>query len=144
MLRPVFPLILLRMLCQPCAVVMNEHSQDLRKQWFRWGIALAWLPSIPFIMWLLYTFRGVFSQKATGLGAIAGGLCAVYMPFVILATLGIEIAAIVLLIRSFSKSQMGRILVSVFSIGWSMLVIASFSLLIWGVYVYLPRRQASH
>ena len=123
---------------------MNEHSQDLSKKWFRLGIALVWLPSIPFLLSIFNSFHGISEQKATGIGALAGGMAEVYLPFIILLTLGVEIAAIVLLVKSFSKSQLGRTLVSVFSIGWSMLVIASFSLLIWVFYVFIPRTRVPH
>jgi len=131
-------------LCQPWAVEMNEHLQEVSERGFRRGLALAWIPSIPLVLAILNSFHRMSEQKATGLGAIAGGLAEVYLPFVILLTLGVEVAAIVFLIRSFSRPHLGRTLVSVFSIAWSMLVIASFALLIWGLYIYVPHAQASH
>lgn len=114
---------------------MDLRSQDLSKKRFCWGIALVWLPSVPIILTAVNSFRRISEQKAIGLGAVAGGLVEIYLPVVILLTVGVEVAAIVLLIRSFSRFQVGRTLVSVLSIGWSMLVIASFGLLIWGFYI---------
>lgn len=123
---------------------MSNNTQDLNRKWFHRGIALVWIPSVPFVLAVLYSLRGISEQRATGLGAIAGALATVYLPLVIVLTLGLEVAAIVLLLRSFSRSHVGRILLSAFSIAWSVLVIAGFSLLTWGFYVDLQRMRASH
>jgi len=53
---------------------MDEYTQDRPRKWFRLGIAFAWVPSIPIIVDLLNSFRGISSQKATGFAAVAGGL----------------------------------------------------------------------
>ncbi|SRR6266852_2335405 len=44
---------------------------ERRKKLFLWGILLAWLPFVPDI---LNAFKGITAQKATGLGAVAGGV----------------------------------------------------------------------
>jgi hypothetical protein len=109
-----------------------DLSNDAKKKWFCWGLVLAWVPSIPFILGISIlgistSFRG---QKATGIGAVAGALAEVYLPLGILVTSISEIAAIVLLIRSLSKAHGGRRLFSLLTVGWSALVVLLNGLLV--------------
>jgi len=47
---------------------------DLATRRFLGGLLLAWVPWIPTLVGLGYAFRGISSQKATGVGAVAGGV----------------------------------------------------------------------
>ena len=107
-----------------------DVSNEARKECFRWGLVLAWVPSIPFIVAIFNSFRGISEQKATGIGVVAAGLAEVYVPSGILFTFLSEIAAIVLLIKSLSKAHGGRTLFSLVTVGWSALVVLLNGLLV--------------
>jgi ACR3 family arsenite efflux pump ArsB len=121
----------------------ERNAEDPSRKWFLWGIALAWIPSFPLIVGFLNTFRGISEQKATGLGAVAGGLAETYLTFGIIVTLVSELAAIVLLIRSFSRGHLRRGSVAVLSICWSILMLLLFALFVWMFLVYLPHVTAT-
>lgn len=59
----------------------DSSSYDRRRAWFIWGNNLAWVVIVPFIFGLFNSFRGISEQKATGLGAVAGGLAEAYVTF---------------------------------------------------------------
>ena len=93
---------------------------ELNKRRFLWGVGLAWAPWIPALIGIGYAFRdafrGISEQKATGLGAIAGGLSELFVLYGIGAILVGQVAAIVLLIKAFSPGHFVRSLFSVVSI----------------------------
>jgi hypothetical protein len=89
---------------------------ELKKRRFLWGVVLAWTPWIPTLIGIGYAFRGISEQKATGLGAVAGGLSEIFALYGIGAILVTQTAAIVLLIRAFSAGHWGRSLFAVLSI----------------------------
>jgi hypothetical protein len=120
----------------------ERNTQDRARKWFLWGIALGWIPSLPLIIGFLNAFRGISEQKATGLGAVAGGLAETYLTFGMIVTVVSEMAAIVLLIRSFSRGHLGRGTVAVLSIGWSLLMLLLFGLFVWMFFVHLPHAAA--
>ena len=120
---------------------MDEHTQDNARKWFRLGITFSWIPSIPLIVGVLNSFRGIQSEKATGLAAVAGGISEVYLMSGLLLTVGLELGAIVLLMRSFSKGHIGRTLISLVSLAWSTLVLFLFGLGAWLFYIYLPHAR---
>ena len=56
-----------------------EATYEAGKNKFLWGLVLAWAPAIPVIIGMRNTFRGISETKATGLGAVAGGLAEAYL-----------------------------------------------------------------
>jgi len=114
-------------------------ENDPKRKWFLWGMVLAWTPSIPIIIGVLDTFRGVSEQRATGLGAVAG-LAEVYLTFGLILTFIYLVGAIVLLGRSFSGGHRLRAILSVLSMGWSALMLFIFGLLMWLLLAQLPHR----
>jgi hypothetical protein len=88
----------------------------LKKTRFVWGALLAWLPWLPSIIGFGYALRGISSEKATGLAAIAGGLAETFLVIGVFATVAAEIAALVLLFRAFKQGHWLRGLFSTFSI----------------------------
>ena len=82
----------------------NALSRDPKRRSFFWGAILTGTLSIPLIYSLFNLFRGIFAAKATGLSAVAGGLAEAYVTLGVLLSLGLPVAAIVLLLRSFSAS----------------------------------------
>jgi|SRR3954454_14422898 hypothetical protein len=111
---------------------MHVETDTRSRSRFVWGIALAWLPAVLILgPAILIILRSISASKATGLGAIAGGLFGGVMTFG-LAAIGLsEIAAVVLLSRSFSPGHSMRGLVSVLSICSALLLIGILGLLIW-------------
>ncbi len=93
--------------------------------------------SLPLIIGILNSFRGISEQKATGLGAVAGGVAEAYAIFGVILGFVLPVAAIVLLVRSFSVGHRLRSFVSVFHIGLSALSLALAGLLAWMSFIYL-------
>jgi len=98
---------------------------------FLWGASLAWAPWVPTLIGLGYAFRGIWNSKATGLGAIAGGLAESFVLWGIVAMIVSQVAAIVWLSRSFSYEHPVRSLLSVLSICLSVLMLALTCFLLW-------------
>src|SRR5512147_3143059 len=108
---------------------------------FRIGIALAWIPLVFFAVGFGNAFRGIASNKATGIGAVAGGLGEAMALFGFFAFLAAQIAAITILVRSFSKNQTLRnavALVSVLCCGFALLIVAGSA---WAVWYLLSMRH---
>ena len=97
----------------------DSSTHDRKKAWFIWGNILAWIVIVPFIFGLFNSFRGISEQKATGLGAVAGSLAEAYATFGFILAFALPLAAIVLLVRSFSVACGIRALLSVLSISIS-------------------------
>lgn len=117
-----------------------EADIKLRKDRFIWGLVLAWAPAIPLIIGMSNVFRGLSEQKATGLGAVAGGLDEAFLIFGFVAMFAFQMGGIVLLARSFSGEHRARAFFSVVSMAWSMGVLLLFVLFLWMYLVYLPHR----
>ena len=87
---------------------------------------------------VLNAFHGISSEKATGLGAVAGGVAELYMTSGLIVTFILPIAAIIFLCRSFSGGDQTRKLFSLLSIGWSALVLLLYSAAAWFFFVQAP------
>jgi hypothetical protein len=96
---------------------------DPDRRRFLWGAALAWAPWVPTLIGLSYAFRGISTEKATGLGAVAGGLVEGFVLWGIATMIISQVAAIVILSRSFSREHWMRSLFSALSIGLSGLML---------------------
>jgi hypothetical protein len=108
---------------------MNDGgTYDCPSRRFLWGIVIAGISSTPFVFLFANAFRGISSEKATGLAAVAGGLTEVYVTFGLILTFVLPIASIVFLCRSFSREKQIRKLLSLLFIVWS-----SFMLLVYGL-----------
>jgi hypothetical protein len=116
--------------CPSCGQPLPSEDRRKRRR-FYWGLALAWLPFLPILVGLVNAFRGISEQKATGVGAVAGGFAHVAVTyFVILAPVCL-IAAFVLLVRSFSRAHPVRIFVATVSLCWTVLIGAWLTLFYW-------------
>jgi len=105
--------------------------EPLKKRRFLWGALLAWAPWFPTIVGLGYAFRGISREKATGIGAVAGGLAETFLLFGLLVTVVFEVAAIILLIRAFESGHWLRSLFSAFSLFFSGLMLLLFGVFLW-------------
>jgi hypothetical protein len=113
-------------------------SHDAKRKRLFWGMVLTWAVSLPLVVGIFNSFRGISEQKATGLGAVAGGVAGAYVIFGVILGFILPVAAIVLLARSFSVGHRLRSFVSVFHIGLSALSLALAGLLAWMSFIYLP------
>ena len=111
------------------------------KKRFLWGVSLAWAPWVPMLVGLANAFKGISEQKATGLGAVAGGLAEAFTLFGMAATLVFEVSAIVLLVRAFSGKHRLRSLFSFVSIFLSALMIFLLGWCVW--FFLLPAARTS-
>jgi hypothetical protein len=117
---------------------MDDSSSDERKRKnFLWGTALTWTLSIPLIIGVANGFKGISEQKATGLGAVAGGLAEAYGTLGLILAFVMPIAAIVLLVKSFSGGHRTRAIFSLLYICWSALTLAFAGLFVWVSLIYL-------
>ena len=107
---------------------------DPNRKRFLWGASLAWAPWVPTLIGLGYAFRGISNSKATGLAAVAGGLAESFVIWGIVAMVISQVAAIVVLSRSFSRERLVDAVFSVVSIGLSVLMLALTCLLLWFVW----------
>jgi hypothetical protein len=108
----------------------------LKKKRFLWGVLLAWAPWLPAMIGLGNAFRGISSEHATGLAAVAGGLTEMLVLVGLTATVVFEVGAIVLLVRAFEGGHWLRSLFSALSICLSGLM-----LLLLGMYLWLSRMK---
>jgi hypothetical protein len=112
---------------------------DLTKKRFLWGVALAWVPWIPILIGLVNAFVSIANTKATGLTASAAGLIEMLITWGVFAMLISQVAAIVLLFRTFARGHWVRGLLSAVSICLSGVMIILICLSLW-----LLRFQSHH
>jgi len=102
---------------------------------FRWGLVLAWIPLLFFIIptaiGVIASFAQMSNQRATGLGAVAGGLAEIVVTFGFVVIVASEIAAIVMLLRTFSRSHPIRAVVAIISVCCSGLLLFLMGLFFW-------------
>jgi hypothetical protein len=120
----------------------DGSSPDGKRKWFLWGTIVTWTLSIPLLVFVFNSFRGISEQKATGLAAAAGGLAEGYATFGLILAFVLPVGAIVLLARSFSRGHPMRTLFSLLYICWSALTLALASLFVWLSFIYLPHNAA--
>jgi hypothetical protein len=104
---------------------------DPDKKRFAWGVGLAWVPVLLLVPGLFNVFRGVSQEKATGLGAIAGGFAEALVTFGLMSFVVCQVAAIVLLARGMKREEWGRSMVAVVSIVSSVGILALTALATW-------------
>ena len=121
----------------------DAFGHDRKRNWFLWGMVLTSTLSIPLILGTFHSFRGISEQKATGLGAVAGGIAEAYMTFALILAFALPIAAIVLLVKSFSGGHRMRALFSLLCILWNALMLALAGLFVWLSFIYLPHAQGN-
>lgn len=124
--------------CSACGQRVLSDDDRKRRRFFV-GLALAWLPFIPVPVGLANALHGISAQKATGLGAVAGGIAEMGAFYVVALAPILTVAAMVLLLRSLSKAHPLRNILAVISVCWGALMIAVLALFFWLVYVKFPQ-----
>src|SRR5439155_7766083 len=116
-------------------------THERKRRWFVWGTVVTCTLSIPLIIGMSNAFRGISTEKATGLAAVAGGLVEGYVTFGVVLAFAMPITAIFLLSRSFARGHGVRSLFSLVCICWNALMLALAGLFLWLCLVYLPRAR---
>lgn len=114
---------------------------DLKNKRFFWGVLLAWSPWVPCLIGLGFVLRGVLSEKATGLAAVAVGFTEMFVLWGIASVLIAQVVAIVFLSRAFLPGHRIRSLVSVASISVSCLMLLLVVLFLWMTWSQAHRAQ---
>jgi hypothetical protein len=111
----------------------NAEIADRNK--FRWGMLLAWIPLLLFIvptaLSVISAFVSKANERATGLGAVAGGFAEVLATFGLVVVVGSEVVAIVMLLRTLSRSHTKRNIVAIGSVCCSGLLLSLVGLFLW-------------
>ena len=94
---------------------------------FVWGLAITLALAVPMVISMGLSFRGLSEQKATGLGAVAGGISEAYAIYGMAFTIIAPIVAIFLLGRSLSDGHRFRNFISWLLMGWSSLMLIYFA-----------------
>lgn len=119
---------------------MNGALEARTSRAFWWGLLLAWAPPVFLLLPTLVDFlRTISNQKATGMGAVAGGIGQAFVNFGVIVTLVVEVTAFVLLLRTFPKGHFARRFLSLLSLCCSAFTIFSVGLFVWFILSY-PHR----
>ncbi len=110
---------------------MHHNAEIADKSKFRWGLLLAWIPLLFFIVPTAIEFVSINSHRATGLAAIAGAFAEVLATLGLMAVVGCEVAAIRMLLRSLSRSHPLRTVVAIISACCSGLLLGVVGLFLW-------------
>ena len=113
---------------------------DPKRKRFLWGIAIGWFSFIPLVYGCANAFKGVSEQKATGIGAIAGGVAEICVLVGALVLLVSPMIAIYLLVTSWSHGKAARNFLSVITMLWSGFTLFLILGAAWMIFVF-PYRQ---
>jgi hypothetical protein len=117
-------------------------THERKRKWFVWGAVVTCMLSIPLVIGIAQSFRGISAEHATGLAAVAGGLAEAYVTFAVVLAFALPLTAIFLLSRSFVKGHAARSFFSLLCICWNAIMLALSGLFLWLYLVYLPRLGA--
>lgn len=85
---------------------------------FTKAVVFAWVPLLFLIAPILFgIFSSISNNKATGLGAVAGGLSEGLATFGLVAIIACEVYAMILFVRTFSGGSLLTRFVAIVSIG---------------------------
>lgn len=106
---------------------------------FGLGILLAWAPfAIMAGLGFMRAITEIQNQKATGLGAVAGGFSESFVTFGIVAFLATQVMAIMLLVGCIGQGETSQTIVAILSMGLSALGIVATVLSVWAVVFVIP------
>jgi hypothetical protein len=120
---------------------MECNPETTSAKRLRLGLLLAWTPLmffvVPAAIGIISTLAQMSTQKTTGLHAVAGGPTYAIATFGLVAMVGSEAAAILLLLRTLSRSHPLRTVVAIISICCSGLLLLGLGMFLWST----PLRQ---
>ena len=119
---------------------VEENLEITQKKRFRYGLLLAWVPLIFFIVptaiGIIRAIAQVSSEKATGLGAVAGGVAEVAATFGLVVIVASEVVGIVMLVRTSSRNHPIRTVFAIVSVVCSGLLLLVLGLFLWFAIVH--------
>jgi biopolymer transport protein ExbB/TolQ len=86
---------------------------------------------VPTAIGIISAFAHIATQKQTGLGAVAGGFAEVVVTFGLVVIVGSQAAAIVMLLRTLSRSHPIRTIIAIFSVCCSGVLLLVMGLFLW-------------
>ncbi len=114
---------------------MESNAEITSAKRLRVGLILAWIPLMLFVVptaiGIINAFVEIASQKQTGLGAVAGGLSEMAVTFGLVVIVGSQVAAIVMLLRTLSRSHPVRTTIAIFSVCCSGVFLLALGLILW-------------
>jgi hypothetical protein len=121
-------------------MTMEENLEITQKKRFRYGLLLAWVPLLFFIVptaiGIIRAIAQVSSEKATGLAVVAGGVAEVASTFGLLVIVASEVVGIVMLVRTSSRNHLIRTVVAIASVVCSGLLLLVLGLFLWFAIVH--------
>ena len=122
---------------------MEENLENTQKKRFRYGLLLAWVPLIFFIVptaiGIIRAIAQVSSEKATGFAVLGGAVAEVAATFGLVAIVASEVVGIVMLVRTSSRSHPIRAVVTIVSVVCSVLLLLVLGLFLWFAIVHYWR-----
>jgi hypothetical protein len=119
---------------------VEENLEITQKKRFRYGLLLAWVPLIFFIVptaiAIIRAIAQVSNEKATGLGAVAGGVTEVAATFGLVVIVASEVVGIVMLVRASSRNHPIRTVIAIVSVVSSGLLLLVLGLFLWFAIVH--------
>jgi hypothetical protein len=91
---------------------------------------------VPTAIGIISALAQMSTQNTTGLGAVAGGFTEVVATFGLVVIVGSEVAAIVMLLRTLSRSHPFRTIVAIISICCSGMLLLALGLFLWSIPVH--------
>lgn len=114
---------------------MESNAETATTKRLRLGLLLAWIPLmllfVPTAIGIINALTQIATQKQMGLGAVAGGFTEMVMTFGLISIVGSQVTAIVMLLRTLSRSHPIRTMAAIFSICCSGLLLFMLGLFLW-------------
>jgi len=114
---------------------VEDNLEITKRKRFRYGLLLAWIPLIFFIVptaiGIIRAIAQASSEKATGLAVVAGGIGEVAATFGLVVIVASEVVGIVMLVRTSSRNHPIRTVVAIVSVVCSSLLLLVLGLFLW-------------
>src|SRR6266576_6131909 len=116
-------------------ITMASNGETTTAKRVRAGLLLVWIPLLFFIVptaiGIIDALAQIATQKQTGLGAVAGGFTEMVVTFGLVVIVGSQVAAIVMLLRTLSRSHPIRTTIAIFSVCCSGVFLLALGLILW-------------
>lgn len=104
---------------------------DVKEKRFLLGLLLVWAPWLPTLIGLANAFRGISTEKATGVAVVAGGLSEMFILVGLVTTTVFQVVALVFFVRTFETGHRFRNLFSAISMLFGMIMLLLVGLFVW-------------
>jgi hypothetical protein len=114
----------------------SPPDNNWQRQRFLWGIAIGWFTLIPLLYGCANAFKGISEEKATGIGAAAGGIAEGCVLVGALVLLLAPPVAIYLLVTAWSRGHAARKVFSLLTMLWSGFTFLLMLGIAWFVFIF--------